>query len=251
MTYLLAGVLTFPITAALTIAGVGAAFVLIPVFTTLGINLHQAMAVALLLNALAMISASVRYARKKLILWKLSLPLIITTIIGAPLGVRLGYAIDNVVLRIIFVGFLLFAAAMILFSKKKADDDDDETVNLTVGRTIIAALVGLAVGVLAGLIGVGGGNIILPILIALGIRPREAVGTTAVVVVFSSLSGFVSHVGAGELDYLLVLITAGASIAGAIVGSWLMTDKLNPRMIKRILGVVLVGLAIKMIINLL
>jgi hypothetical protein len=165
--------------------------------------------------------------------------------------VRLGYAIDNVVLRIIFVGFLLFAAAMILFSKKKADDDDDETVNLTVGRTIIAALVGLAVGVLAGLIGVGGGNIILPILIALGIRPREAVGTTAVVVVFSSLSGFVSHVGAGELDYLLVLITAGASIAGAIVGSWLMTDKLNPRMIKRILGVVLVGLAIKMIINLL
>jgi uncharacterized membrane protein YfcA len=47
-----------------------------------------------------------------------------------------------------------------------------------------------------------------------------------------------------------VLVTAGASIAGAIAGSWLMTDKLNPTMIKRILGVVLVGLAVKMIINL-
>jgi len=235
---------------ALTIAGVGAAFVLIPVFTTLGIDLHEAMAVALLLNALAMIAASFRYARKKLILWKLSLSLIITTIIGAPLGVRLGYSIDNVILRIIFVGFLIFAAAMILFSRKTANDEEGGAVTLTVGRGIIAALVGLAVGVLAGLIGVGGGNIILPILIALGIKPRRAVGTTALVVVFSSLSGFVSHVGAGELDFVLVLITAGASIAGAVLGSWLMTDKLNPVTIKRILGVVLVGLAIKMIINL-
>ena len=109
MTYLLAGLLTFPITAALTITGVGAAFVLIPVFTALGIELHQAMAIALLLNALAMFFASFRYAKKKLILWKLSLPLIITTVIGAPIGVRLGYNIDNAVIRIVFICFLLFA----------------------------------------------------------------------------------------------------------------------------------------------
>jgi len=249
MTYILAGLLTFPITAALTIAGVGAAFILIPVFTALGIELHQAMAIALLLNALAMMFASFRYTKKKLILWKLSIPLIITTAIGAPIGVRLGYHIDNEVIKIVFICFLLFAAGMIFFFQARKYNADG-TVDLTPVRSIIAAVAGLGIGVLAGLIGVGGGNIILPILIALGIKPKEAVGTTAVIVLFSSLSGFISHIGVGSLDPLLVVITACASILGAVVGSWLMTDRLNPETIKKILGVVLFALAIKMILNL-
>ncbi len=249
MVYLLAGILTFPITTAFTIAGVGAAFVLIPVFTTLGIELHQAMAVALLLNALAMISASVRYTKKKLVLWKLSIPLIISTAIGAPIGVKIGYNIDNVIIRIIFVCFLLFAAGMIFFTRSKSDEDGG-TLVLTAGKSILSGIAGLGVGMLAGLIGVGGGNIILPILIAFGIKPKEAVGTTALVVVFSSVSAFLSHVGIGTLDWLLIGITAGAAIAGAIVGSWLMTDKLNPKAIKKVLGFVLIAFAIKMIIGL-
>lgn len=250
MVYLLAGLLTFPITSALTIAGVGAAFILIPVYTALGIEIHQAMAMALLLNALAMISASVRYAKHRLILWKLAIPLIITTSIGAPIGVRLGYAVENDVIRIVFICFLIFAASMMFFSRTNGDDDRDNP-HLTVGRCILCAVAGLAVGILAGLIGVGGGNIILPLLIALGIKPRHAVGTTALIVVFTSISGFAGHVGTGNLDILLVIITAGASVLGAILGSWLMTDRLNPGTIKKVLSFVLVGVAIKMILSLL
>lgn len=249
MEYLLAGLLTFPITTAFTIAGVGAAFVLIPVFTTLGIELHQAMAVALLLNALAMTSASFRYAKKKLVLWKISIPLIISTAVGAPIGVKIGYTINNVIIRVIFVCFLLFAAGMIFFTRSK-NDEEGGTLVLNVGKSIISGIAGLAVGILAGLIGVGGGNIILPILLALGIKPREAVSTTTVVVVFSSASAFLGHVGIGTLDWLLIAITAGASIAGAVVGSWLMTDKLNPNAIKKALGFVLTAFAVKMIIGL-
>ena len=52
MLYLWAGIITLPLTALFTITGVGAAFILIPVFTALGIEIHQAMAVALLLNSL-------------------------------------------------------------------------------------------------------------------------------------------------------------------------------------------------------
>ena len=249
MTYLLAGILTLPITAVLTIAGVGAAFVLIPVFTALGIELHQAMAIALLLNALAMISATFRYGRKKLVLWKLSIPLIVTTSIGAPIGVRLGYSISNDVISIVFICFLVFAAIMILFSKSRSEGSEGKH-ELSVWRSVLAGAAGLFVGVLAGLIGVGGGNIILPVLIALGIQPREAVGTTAAVVGAASLSGFVGHLGIGSLDGVLIAVTAVASIVGALVGSWLMTDKLKPGIIKKILGVVLIAVAIKMIVSL-
>ncbi|MBU8912421.1 MAG: hypothetical protein KOO61_00240, partial [Spirochaetales bacterium] len=58
------------------------------------------------------------------------------------------------------------------------------------------------------------------------------------------------HLGIGSLDGVLIAVTAIASIAGALVGSWLMTDKLKPGIIKKILGVVLVAVAIKMIVGL-
>lgn len=57
---IIAGVITFIFTALLTIAGVGAAFILIPVFFALGVEVHTAMATALLLNAIAMSVASVK-----------------------------------------------------------------------------------------------------------------------------------------------------------------------------------------------
>ena len=249
MIYILAGALTLPITTLLTITGVGAAFVLIPVFTALGVELHEAMAVALLLNSLAMISASFRYARKKLILWKISIPLIVTSSIGAPIGARFSYIINSDIIRICFICFLLFAALMMFFYRSNKYQND-RVADLTLKGSLISGAAGLLVGFIGGLIGVGGGNIILPILIALGIKPKEAIGTTALIVIFSSMSGFISHLGLGNLDLLFVAITAGASILGAVIGSWLMTDKLKPSVIKKILGIILIAVAVKMIINL-
>jgi len=156
MLYVLAAVLTFPITTILTIAGVGAAFVLIPIFTALGVELHEAMAVALLLNALAMIFASSRYARKKLILWKIAIPFIITSCIGAPVGALLSYRINNSFLRICFILFLLFASGMIFFYKTK-QEKSDAPPKLSLKNTLITGFAGLAVGFISGLIGVGGG----------------------------------------------------------------------------------------------
>lgn len=249
MIFVLAGLFTLPITAILTIAGVGAAFVLIPVFTALGVDLRGAMAVALLLNALSMIFASYRYARRKLILWKISIPIIITSSIGAAVGAQLRYHVNNELLKIVFVCFLLFAAAMIFFYKPNKLGKGKK-LKLALKGIIISGAAGLAVGFIGGLIGVGGGNIILPVLIALGIEPKEAIGTTSLIVVFSSLSGFISNVEVGSLDITFIAVTAAASIIGAVIGSWLMTDKLKPEIIKKILGIILIGVAIKIIINL-
>jgi uncharacterized membrane protein YfcA len=81
MTILLAGLVTFGFTTILTIAGVGAAFILIPVFLSLGIDLHTAMATALLLNAVAMSVASVNFLRKKLVVWEVTLPILVVATI--------------------------------------------------------------------------------------------------------------------------------------------------------------------------
>jgi hypothetical protein len=67
----IAAILTFVLTTVMAMAGVGAAFVLIPVYLALGIELHTAMATALLLNAVAMSVASVTFVRKRLVVWRL------------------------------------------------------------------------------------------------------------------------------------------------------------------------------------
>ena len=62
-TAILAGLVTLGFTTLLTIAGVGAAFILIPIFISLGFDVHVAMATALLLNSIAMTVASYRFIR--------------------------------------------------------------------------------------------------------------------------------------------------------------------------------------------
>jgi uncharacterized membrane protein YfcA len=64
----IAALITFVFTALMTIAGVGAAFILIPVFIALGIDIHVAMATALLLNSIAMGFASYGFIKYRLIM---------------------------------------------------------------------------------------------------------------------------------------------------------------------------------------
>lgn len=82
----IAGIITLTFTTLLTIAGVGAAFILIPVFIALGIEVHVAMATALLLNSIAMIFASYRFIKNKIVMWKVALPILIVAAVLSPLG---------------------------------------------------------------------------------------------------------------------------------------------------------------------
>ena len=181
----LAGTVTFIFTTLLTIAGVGAAFILIPVFIAMGIDVHTAMATALLLNSIAMIFASYRFAKKKLILWKTALPILVVATALSPLGAWVSQGLDRNILLWLFVGFLVFAALMMLFYEAKEKNEKRSQIwEITTG-----VLVGALAGFLGGLLGVGGGNIIVPVLVWLGINPKQASATTSFIVIFFSFSG--------------------------------------------------------------
>ncbi len=243
---ILAGAITFLFTGALTIAGVGAAFILIPVFIALGIDVHVAMATALLLNSVAMTFASYRFAKKKLIMWKVALPILIVATILSPLGAYVSQGLDREVLLWFFVAFLLFAAFMMMFYKPKEREKTSDKKKEILSGVSVGALAGF----LGGLLGVGGGNIIVPVLVWLGYNPKKASATTSFIVIFSSFSGFLGHASLEGMNYSLLGYTAVGSAAGAIAGAWLMTDKLNKNQVKLIIGGILILIAIKMIWNL-
>jgi len=242
VTLILATASVFVFTTILTIAGVGAAFILIPVFLALGVPLLTAMSTALLLNAVAMVFASISYAREKLIVFKTALPILIVATILSPLGARTAEHLPKTVLLWMFVGFLIFAGSMMLFYKAKEREVETDTKKL-IGYGVG---VGSFAGYLGGLLGVGGGNFIVPVLVWLGFNPKKAAATTAFIVIFSSFSGFLGHVSLGNIDIKLLLFCATGSIAGALFGAYLMKRKLSGKQVKIAIGIILYAIAIKM-----
>lgn len=244
---LIAGAITLVFTTLLTIAGVGAAFILIPIFIGLGIDLHVAMATALLLNSIAMVFASWRFMQKKLIMWKVAIPILVVATALSPLGAYISTGLNREVLLWLFVLFLLFAAGMMLLYQPV----QRERTSSRTSEIISGLAVGALAGFLGGLLGVGGGNFIVPVLVWLGYEPKKASATTSFIVIFSSFSGFLGHATLGSINPALLGFTAAGSAGGALIGSWLMTEKLKQKQVKITIGVVLLGIAAKMIWSLL
>lgn len=242
-TPILATLLVFIFTTVLTIAGVGSAFIVIPTFYWLGIPLTEAMAVGLLLNAISMTFASVNYIRYRLVMFRTALPIIVLAIVFSPLGAWSTRFFPKKMLILLFALFLFFAASMMLFYKPKTK----EHIKVSGEREMKTGIgLGIGAGYLGGLLGVGGGNFIVPALIWLGIDPKKASATTSFIVIFSSLSGFFGHAAIGSVNYKLLASSAIGSVAGAILGSWLMHYKLNQRQVKKVIGIVLYAIAAKM-----
>lgn len=238
-----AALIVFGFTTVLTIAGVGAAFIIIPVFYWMGVPLKEAMATALLLNGISMSLASVTFIRNRLVAFKTAVPIILVAAALSPLGAYSTKYFSRDLLLWLFVGFLVFAGSMMLFFKPRKK----ETARSPGKELGIGAGVGGIAGYLGGLLGVGGGNLIVPALVWLGFDPKKASGTTSFIVIFSSLAGFLGHTALGNINGALLIFSAMGSVAGALMGAWLLTKKLQSSQVKTIIGVVLYVIAAKML----
>lgn len=97
-----------------------------------------------------------------------------------------------------------------------------------IAQLLIFLAVGCVTGVLAGLLGIGGGTVVVPTvtfaLMALGADPdivmKVAVGTSFATIMFSTLSSALAHYKKGGFDKGLAMKMAGGAVVGVFVGSW-------------------------------
>jgi uncharacterized protein len=244
--YVVNAVVVFVFSGLMAMAGLGAAFLFVPLFYYMGVPLAEATPAALLLNVVSLLFAAINYWRANLINWRVGLPVLVTAVILAPFGARLTPYVDRQLLLTLFAAFLVFAGAMMLFYRPKPRAQPLGTgIQLGAGTAV-----GSSAGFLGGLLGVGGGNFILPVLNWLGLDAKVAAGTTALIVVFSSFSGFLGHATLGGLDPLFIGLMALMAATGSIVGSQLMKTRLSSAQLKRMIGVLLWVIAVKMIYDL-
>ena len=97
---------------------------------------------------------------------------------------------------------------------------------------------------------VGGGNLLVAVLVLIGLSPKHAAATTAFIVIFLSFAGFLGHASTGLAEWKLTTIAAGCAAGGAIFGAWLMIEKLASSHVRKIVGVVLVFIAAKVVFDL-
>lgn len=246
--YLWGFIATLVLNSFTSMGGVGGAFILVPIFYWLGVPLTQAAAVGLMLGILNTGVASLNFAKDKLVNFKVAVPLIISIFVFSPLGVYSSHIINKDILLAIFAAFLLVAGSMMMFYHPKKNEEE-KVIKV---KPLASILVGSFIGFLSGMLGIGGGAFLGPFLIWIGMEGKEVAATSAFVVMFSSLIGFLGHIGFeySHLNYIFLIITGLASIMGGFIGSSMTRFKLTGKQVKQTIGVFQYLVAIKIIIDL-
>ena len=91
---------------------------------------------------------------------------------------------------------------------------------MSIDVLLLLGLGGL-VGFLSGLFGVGGGFLMTPLLIFVGVPPAVAVASQANQVIAASVSGVLAHWRRGNVDFKMGLVLLAGGLAGSLIGVWL------------------------------
>ena len=243
-----APLLTFGLTSVMSIGGVGAAFILVPIFYWLGMPVPEAGALGLLLVMFNTGAAALNFHRGGHIKYRAAIAIIVTVVIFSPLGSYASVVVDKNIVLTVFAVFLVVAGSMMLFYHPPKPSEDVEPRRPLWGELSL----GGGVGFLSGLLGVGGGGFIGPFLIWMGLDAKDVAGTTAFIVFFSGIVGFLGHLQFyhGRIDYTLFALTAVSAVCGGVLGSHLSRFKLSSKQIKQILGVVEYVMAAKIFYDL-
>jgi uncharacterized membrane protein YfcA len=117
---------------------------------------------------------------------------------------------------------------------------------VSVTTILLALLLGVAAGVLAGLFGVGGGILFVPALVALGLGQIEAQGTSLLAILPTVVAGAWNQRRYGNLRPRTAVVLGVASIAGVEVGARLATE-LPEATLRRLFAVLLLGVAVQLV----
>jgi len=223
--------------------GLGGGMVYVPVLNWAGYDLVSvALPLGLLLNGLNTLLALIQFGKKKLVDWRGGIFMAVSALIASPIGAITSKYVNQAELKLLFAVAVMFAAIRMLYQANKAEPEKKASLKK---RVTIGIIVGLSVGFLGGMLGIGGGFVFAPVLMALGYKTKEAAATTAFIVTFSSFSGYLGHVAEGAMNWPLTIILVVAVIIGSQLGARFMSNQAKPKMVKKIYAVVLIAIAIK------
>jgi len=250
-TLLIAVAAVFLVSIIFSMFGQGGGSLYTPILFLLGYAALVSISTSLVLNLITALSAAIVFYRSKLIDIRLSLVFVPGICLGAFIGGALTNFINPTILLWIFVIFLAGAGARMIYTYWEKSTDEGTCPILSKRMYVIIVAFSFAVGILSGLLGVGGGIVIVPFLIFACHNPtKNSAGTASFVVIFSSLFGVLGHTAFGNLDLLVIAVTAIAVFIGGTLGARNMV-KIKPGPIKVGFGIIMWVFALQLVLKLL
>ncbi|WP_108250386.1 sulfite exporter TauE/SafE family protein [Planctomonas deserti] len=228
--------------AILGLVGAGGSIIAVPALVYgVGLSPGEAIPSSLIIVGLAALTAVLPRIRSN-IDWNTAFPVGLAGIPATWLGATVNGLLNPNMLMLAFAALMVAAATRMLATNptNRATDSDPGHRRRNMPK---ALLVGVIVGFLTGLLGIGGGFIITPALILLlGLPTGTAVGTSLVIIVLNSISGFTSHLSGLELNWIVVLLFSATAIIGSLIASRYAT-RLPDRIIKMTFAIVVLTVA--------
>lgn len=197
---------------------------------------------ALLLNILVSLIAFLHFYRRENFQWKLFFLLIVTSMPMAYLGG--GIDINPRTYKIVLGILLIIPALRLIMMQQKL-----ETM-IKKFNPLLVLCIGAGIGYLSGLIGIGGGILLSPILILLGWASiKETATLSALFITVNSISGLLAqkslNLVLNQPLYLIILL----ALCGGLVGAYFGSKKFNTITMRVILSIVLLVASYKLIIT--
>jgi uncharacterized protein len=196
---------------------------------------------SLVLNIVVSVIASYKFISQgyfnKKVFWSFALTSI-------PFAFAGGYLeIDPAWFKIFAGVFLLISGALLIVKGYLKPADETKPLNY-----FLSATLGAVIGLVSGLIGVGGGIFLSPLIILMGYaRVKEASGIAALFILCNSVLGLLGHYAALQSVDNNIIWWIGAVAIGGLIGAHLGSKKLNNKFIIALLFVVLISAGLKFI----
>lgn len=229
----LLAVLCFGITVAYTSVGLGGGTAYTALLAILGAGHEMIPTVSLLLNLVATSIGSLIFLRARHGRLALIGPFVTTSVPAAYVGGWLAVPPD------LFYGLLLgtlvlVAARIVVWEEATIEVDLSRW-----GKILVSLALGTVLGLVAGIVGIGGGIYLVPLILILGLgSEREAAAAGAVFTWINSGAGLLGRAQRLAVDWGELAPLAGAVAVGAVLGAWTGASWLSRRTMRRVLGVI-------------
>jgi len=200
----------------LGLLGSGGSIITLPVLVYVaGVPVASAVAMSLAIVGGASAAGAWLKHRQGLVHWRAAMLFGVTGMVGAVAGAQFTRLVSPGVLMLIFAALMVVVAGRML-----ARRGDDAIEPLPDCRPVRCGLAGLAVGVLTGFVGVGGGFLLVPAMILFARLPMAlAVGTSLAVIAANSFAGWMGHLGHEPFAWGMTGAFFLAALAGMAAGA--------------------------------
>jgi len=239
------------------IFGIGGGTMIVPLFNLVfGLPMIASTSTSLFTIVPTAISGAIQHVRQKTAHLKVGIAFGVTGAAASVFSALFADRVPDIVLALLAAAVIIYSSVRMFLAARKAgaggqgrEEQAPPAASLRGRSLAVVMCIGVVAGIMAGLVGIGGGFIIVPFSIAyLGFSMKDAAGTSLVAIAVIAVPGIVTHALLGHIEWFYGIALVVGTIPGAQIGAWLV-PRIPERVLRAAFGALLLCTGGLMVLN--